>query len=257
LARIADQPAPTLPQAPSTRGDLGAGSRWLRRADALVAALILIVLGALAIPWLASQWERQRRAACATNLMKFWRSLEAYSDHHDGQYPRIAEEPPVNFAGSFISSLNSADVLPRNEVSVLCPAQGRRPPSRVTLDDLHKYYENPGLCELQSITRDLGGTYAYSLGYWEGQVLCGLHRTDTMLPIMADRPSLKGGNSPNHGGAGQNVLFVGGYVIWHTTTAAGPDGDDIYCNRDNEVLAGFDRTDAVLGSSHATPVHAD
>ena len=47
-------------------------------------------------------------------------------------------------------------------------------------------------------------------------------------PILADRPPAQGwGNSPNHGGTGQNVLFVGGNVGFFTTRTVGPENDEI------------------------------
>jgi hypothetical protein len=75
------------------------------------------------------------------------------------------------------------------------------------------------------------------------------------LPILADRPPQGGGpgNSPNHGGCGQNILLVNGQVRYITTRAAGIDGDDIYTNRRNQVGAGLDRWDTVLGSSADRP----
>ena len=43
-----------------------------------------------------------------------------------------------------------------------------------------------------------------------------------------------GSNSPNHGGRGQNVLYVGGNVKWLTAPTMptiGCENDDIYLNR--------------------------
>jgi hypothetical protein len=257
LAHVAALSERGLPQAPHIRGETAGAGSWFRRIDILAAAVLLLLLGGLGTVWLSSKWQQERRAECAANLMVYWRSLETYGDHHDGQFPRIDAQGPANFAGSFISFLNSAGTLSRAEASVLCPAEGRQPPDGVTLDDLHRFYDRPARCEFNSVMHNLGGSYAYSLGYWKGPVLCGLRQGDNLLPIMADRPSPRGGNSLNHGGGGQNVLYVGGHVIWHTTTFAGPDGDDIFCNRDNRVLAGVDPTDAVLGPSDATPTTPD
>jgi hypothetical protein len=61
-------------------------------------------------------------------------------------------------------------------------------------------------------------------------------------------------NSPNHGGQGQNVLYIGGNVRWCANPAAGRDGDNIYLNRDRKVQAGVSRDDTVLGSGDARPM---
>ncbi len=71
---------------------------------------------------------------------------------------------------------------------------------------------------------------------------------------MADRvESLRQLNSANHGGRGQNVLFLGGHVDWRTNRNAGVRGDDIFVNWDNQVLAGKAWEDSVLGSSDTSP----
>jgi hypothetical protein len=244
---------PRLPDHAPVRRPGGPGAHWAARANlAAAAAIVLLVVGVGAV-WLAGQWQRARREACAANLLAFWRGLEAYSDHHDGGFPRVEAQGPNGYAGSFVPRLTGAGVLPPSETSVLCPAQGRRPPDGRTPRDLQELYDRPDRCEFHRLTHELAGSYAYSLGYWQGQTLCGLRRdSDGQLPLLADRPSADGGNSPNHGGQGQNVLYVGGHVVWHTCTTVGPGGDDIFRNRDNRVLAGLDPTDAVLGPSDAT-----
>ena len=74
---------------------------------------------------------------------------------------------------------------------------------------------------------------------------------------MADRPHDGGrGNSPNHGGAGQNVLYIGGQVRWCVGPNVGVGRDDIYLNLNNRVLAGEQHFDSVLGPSDATPCPA-
>src|SRR5260370_16333204 len=57
------------------------------------------------------------------------------------------------------------------------------------------------------------------------------------LPIMSDKPPFcQGtcplGNSPNHGGGGQNVLFIGGNVHFYRTPTVGVGGDDIFSNKE-------------------------
>jgi hypothetical protein len=110
----------------------------------------------------------------------------------------------------------------------------------------------------------LSGCYAYSLGYWDerGQIrgICQEpgHVASARLPIMADRPPngvAQGdpGNSPNHGGYGQNVLYSDGHCDYCTKRTVGvTETDDIYLNFDHQVAPGKNRFDAVLASS-ATP----
>ena len=109
--------------------------------------------------------------------------------------------------------------------------------------------------------REMAGGYAYSLGYRDGgglRVLCRSEGED-LQPILADCPPFPGtrsatpGNSRNHGGSGQNVLFVGGAVRYVTNRTVGPEDDDIYLNLDHRIRAGIHDRDTVLGASDARP----
>jgi hypothetical protein len=67
----------------------------------------------------------------------------------------------------------------------------------------------------RSKARRLAGGYAYTLGYFDAGGFHGL-RCDSgdQLPIVADRlESLTQRNSANHGGDGQNVLYLDGMEI--------------------------------------------
>ena len=65
---------------------------------------------------------------------------------------------------------------------------------------------------------------------------------DQRNPVGLDR------NSANHGGSGQNVLYLDGHVNYATSRLVGPSGDDIYLNRRREINAGLGRGDSVLGA---------
>jgi len=73
--------------------------------------------------------------------------------------------------------------------------------------------------------------------YRPGQDLCSYgydprHRyTDKPgVAIVADQPGGRGVNSPNHGGEGQNVLYIDGHVEWKSTTDVGCNDDEIYAD---------------------------
>jgi hypothetical protein len=119
------------------------------------------------------------------------------------------------------------------------------------LDDMYRTRR----AAFNAAVHDLAGDYAYTLGYLDGDALHGLCRdSGDDLPIMADRPgAAAAGNSLNHGGAGQNVLYIGGQVLWRLDRGAGVQRDDIYLNKGYQPLAGRHRLDTVLGASDATP----
>jgi prepilin-type processing-associated H-X9-DG protein len=117
--------------------------------------------------------------------------------------------------------------------------------------------------EFRSVSRKLAGCYAYTLGWTQGGTLQGIRRGDEgRTPIMSDCPPndgtlYTGGNSANHGGRGQNVLFLDGSVTFASTRNAGLDGDDIFLSKWNRQEAGRDRRDCVLGPSGASPLPRD
>jgi hypothetical protein len=249
LARIADlqrRPAPRrIPVSgrPTwTEPAPAAGpSRW-RRADALMAACLLVLFGGLSLSGLARLQHRQQVEWCQNNLRQFHQALVGYSQEHQGRFPQIPENPPLNQAGAFITILQNEGLLPPT-VLTACPAAV--PVARAVAP---------------ADPRPAGqGAYAYSLGYRDanGQ-LHGLWmngpETD-LMPIMADRPAPlrnPGQSSPNHG-TGQNVLFIGGHVRYCTDSRVGVERDDIFLNDAAEVAAGLHRFDSVLGAGRDRP----
>jgi len=107
----------------------------------------------------------------------------------------------------------------------------------------------------QEVADKLLGSYAYSLGYRDaaGQYHSLRREGNEHLPIMADRPppDPSAGNSPNHGGQGQNVLFIGGDVKFLIEPTI--HDDHIYLNQEKKVAAGVNESDIVLGASKARP----
>ncbi len=259
LARVAEaraeappeEPPRTLPFAPGVpASQRGGGGRW-HRPDALVAAAIVLVALGLGASWLHKSWFQSDLVACKENLHRFHSALAAYSELRGGAFPRVDEKGPHNYAGVFVPVLHESGAL-REGVSITCPSQGRRPPP---LDQ----WAAGGPDRYREAVRDLAGSYAYSLGYRHGDGVVGLRRGDPAgQPILADGPPSRDpadaglGNSSNHRGRGQNVLFVDGSVRYVTTRAVGAD-DDIYLNQHRRVGAGVHPRDAVLGASDAHP----
>ncbi len=269
LARIAEYQCRELPPAPQPTVGQKVGPRrhpW-RLVEMLIAASILLCVVGLSLPLLNKLWYDYQVHACKNNLRLFHQALMGYSELHDHNLPKIQEGGPVSMAGMFVPILNDAGVL-GPDLSVDCPTMGRRPPSRQSVEELKRLFKDSP-AEFRGLVCDLAGCYAYTLGYQERDAtghyaLFGL-RSDSgdALPIMADRPPFSPGaiagpgNSLNHGGKGQNVLFLDGSVRFCTQRTVGKDGDDIYVNKFNRVEAGQGRWDTVLGASWASPVRRD
>ncbi|HEY7154397.1 MAG TPA: hypothetical protein VH575_10605 [Gemmataceae bacterium] len=255
LARIAEHQCRKLPPAPPPPRSQSAASRpWMRWPDVLAAACLLLLLGGLGASTLLHLWrDYDTRLKCQDNLRVIWTGLRGYCENHDGDFPRVEEKGPHGVAGIFVPVLREDGYLVP-EAKLRCPAQGSAAPKGCSLREMDELFQK----DPDAFHREAGklaGDYAYTLGYRDGGVYRGL-RCDSgdTLPIAADRLGpLSQRNSVNHGGRGQNVLYLGGNVIWCTRRTVGIDGDDIFVNQDNQVFAGKTREDSVLGPSDATP----
>ncbi len=263
LAHVAEYRCRDLPRAPLIAvAPTPVPSRpWWRRADVLVAATLLLAVSALLLPGLNYLRARQNILACQNNLRQIYLALEDYSQRNRGQLPKVEEGPPRNFAGVFVPILNQSRGL-GHEVSLDCPTQGRAPAPNVSLSQLQElYFNNPAQFERYTCTA--GGCYAYPLGYRENGIHHGLRRDQENMahvPLLADRPPFDQtttlslvGNSLNHDGQGQNVLYLDGRVQFATSRNVGVNADDIYLNWNQRVEAGLHRSDTVLGASPARP----
>jgi hypothetical protein len=252
LALVAEHQC-RIPRAPAPRRSAANAGWRVRRIDALVAACLLVVVAGLMLSLLTSIWRGSARAACANNLRQLWAALSAHADLNDGQYPRVEEAGPHGVPGIVIPTLHDSGVLGDN-ISTDC-VHGSQANLALTIADMERLYkERPE--EYYATARRLCGTYAYSLGYYEEgrHSLCGLTRdSGDRLPVMANRAGPDGGNSTNHGGSGQNVLYVGGNVRWASHPSAGVGMDHIYLSHNRRLEAGVCREDTVLGAGDARP----
>jgi len=73
-----------------------------------------------------------------------------------------------------------------------------------------------------------------------------------MIPMAGDCPPMdasfrvQSGNSPMHGGHGQNVIFADGHVIFTRSRSLGQIDSDVYANRNGHMSAGIDDNDMIL-----------
>jgi prepilin-type processing-associated H-X9-DG protein len=260
LAHVSGLSCGDLPRAPQTAGRAtgGAFSVW-RRADVLVAACLMLTALGLLVHWLYTLNRPDGAAqmvACQDNLRRLYVGLKTYSDRHNNDFPNVARaaDSPRNVAALVVPILMESGSLPE-PVSVSCPATGTPQACPWTLGQLQAMSPE----EFRKNVDSLAACYAYSLGYRVDDALVGLRydpgKPINRLPLMADCPSPnpQSGNSPNHGGKGQNVLFMDGHVEFCTARTVGVSGDDIFLNKAAQVAAGLDWTDSVLGRNSATP----
>jgi prepilin-type processing-associated H-X9-DG protein len=252
LAKIAKQGGWDLPRAPRD-AERAASSRsgWWRRADVLVVATLLILALGASSPLLYRASRQRGTLECQENLRQFFVGLTTYRDQH-GAYPDLTRESPRNVAGLVVPVLADAGVLP-GSFSIRCPEVG--PPLSCALSLAQVRTMPPE--DFQTQAPNFALCYAFALGYRDpaGGYHGPWQAPGSSWPILADRPPSDGspGNSPNHGGTGQNVLFLDGHCQFVPQRTVGDPEDDIFCNHEQRVAAGIGAHDIVLGYSSARP----
>jgi hypothetical protein len=249
LARVAEYCSQTLPHAPKPPRSSGGYRNPWRRIDVLVAAAIFLVAVGLGVSALAHvRTVTAPLAECKDNLRQFGFALKAYHEMH-GKFPDVNAQAPYNVAGMFVPLLIQAGLLSK-DVSVRCPGNGPGKPCPITIEEIHALDRN----DFSQYTPLLACCYAYSLGYRDENGYHAPQYQGASFPLVSDRPPRDQGpgNSPNHGGTGQNVLFQDGSVRFITNRSLNFD-DDIFRNKAGMIEAGLDPADSVLGPSAVSP----
>jgi len=254
LIRLAEQQTHQLPQAPHRQLTPTAPperrvGRW---AEWLVAASIGLIAIGLGTCALVPLWHRQQVTACQHNLASLGLTLVQYGKQHQGAFPAARAVPgPEGVAAVYVPLLYQAGF---QQLQVGCPAQGKKEAPQWDLASLHRLHRDDPDAFARTV-RELSGDFAYTLGYRDSGRLIG-PRLDSgaEVPLVGDIGPINGvGNSPNHGGRGQNVLFIGGHVRWLVTPETGASCDELYLNREHRVKAGVDPLDYVLAPGDASP----
>jgi hypothetical protein len=221
--------------------------RW---ADVAVAACILVAGLLTLLPAMQRSKGKMNQTACVFNLQQLGLGLAQYGLQHR-VYPYSSPDCPRAASGTFAALLHDAGLL--DDLSLLdCPCNGscRRVhlPDHEALCDLKG--KDPGLYQ-----RTVCWDYAYHGGYRDG---AGpphpvASPCSSKIPLLADQPAHQAeghrilpGNSPNHGGLGQNVLFADLHVGWHDTRRLGPHDSDMFLNDVQQPAPGLRMLDAVL-----------
>ncbi len=223
--------------------------RW---ADFAVAASIFIAGALTLMPALHRSRERMHQAGCVSNLQQIGRSLALYATAH-ASYPTPPNHLADSDSGLFAAILHDAGVLP--DLSVLsCPSNSahRRHPA----DELRPFEE---IAELRKTDparyqRMVSWDYGYNVGYRRPSGRTGPldAQPASVIPVIADLPPADAylgvidHNSPNHGGAGQNVLYSDGAVRWLRDRRVGPEDPDLYLNNNQRPEPGLNERDSVI-----------
>ena len=231
-------------------------------ADLTVAGGVFLAISMLFLPALRQSRDAARRTGCADNLRQLGTMLVSYSDQHGRFFPMVTRNEN---AGIFAVYLLEDEYAGADELSRLLVC--RSSPLAEDISAKRVFIRVPTMCELAAASKAercmwrqlMGGSYAYQLGFVEGDRHCAIRNEGSCRKaVLADGPSEQLNNlrSANHGGCGQNVLYQDGSVRYQKTpTQPDVQRDELYLNDDGQEAAGLDRFDIVLGRSEATPGH--
>ncbi len=230
-------------------------NQW-RIVDVALVALMLLVVGCLILPAIASMRGDESRLRCADNLRQIGIALDTYQTIEGGQLPVVEASGPMGHAGVFAMLLQARELVPDVRLLV-CPMADS---AVVYVPRLTEYLAEPADSILQKLqAREMAGSYGYSLGYVDDKGHHAQHPAGTYSPVVSDRPPRAGEPnvstiSPNHLSQGQNVLFADGHVRWLFDARLG--NDDLFRNSRGEVGAGIGEGDICIGVSEAVPFPA-
>jgi hypothetical protein len=237
-------------------GEFSARSSWQLQDFMVVAAVVMVAAGILSPAILASR-NQMRLAACQDNLRRVGMALFNYAEAHDNRFVPIARTGPLSVAGAYAPVLKSSGFIEEDRL-FYC--------SSAVQNGLYEVQETPSVAVLEKAFREnsrqladlhssMGGSYGYSLGYYEQDQYVGpmnLGRSFRVMMADAPSPSLGNRNSANHDGQGLNILFEDGSVRHSATASIGFGQESIFVNRNGLVAAGADVHDSVIGGSNVS-----
>ncbi len=222
--------------------------RW---ADFAVAASIFVAGVLTLLPAIQRSRDRMNQAGCVFNLQQLGTSLAQYASLHPF-LPYPPQHRSDTHAGMFAAFLSEAGLL--HDLSILdCPCNGVCP-DRMTHLASFEQIDRVRRTDPEKYRGMLRWDYAYNIGYRHDSGRPGplesIHAS--RVPILADQPDhvnfllIRDGNSPNHGGLGQNVLFGDGSVKWFATRRIAPFDPDLFLNNEHRLQPGVHVYDSVL-----------
>jgi hypothetical protein len=253
LAFVARHAQAAPPRRPRPARTLAFPALLGRRVDVLIAACLLIIVGGVGVTWVRYLHILQEQAVCKNDLQTIYQALATYENTHK-HLPNVhtVAKPPYNVAGMVVPKLISTGHLPPN-FTIQCP--GGKNVAPISYEQALQMSEK----EFEKMAGNLTPCYGFTLGYKDRDG--SIHGPQfgkggsMVIILMADSPPANPltGNSPNHAGRGQNVLFLNGNVKFITDRAQSIGGDDLYLNNESKVEAGVGWGDNVIGHSRARP----
>ena len=189
--------------------------------ELLVVVTIIALLVGLLLPAMARARGEARKAVCKSNMKNFGLAISMYSNDYNEVYPTRGLGLTVGVDD--LRGLGSMCLLYDSYITAKrifqCPS---------TTDNASDLLVGLNMDRAQGLitAKPAGNSYAYDSQKPP--------QADPGTAIAADRhdPNNRLRNSPNHGNAGQNVLYYDGHVEWAPTPNAGLNNDHIWAHWD-------------------------
>jgi hypothetical protein len=233
--------------------DLGPRRMPFRLPDAAVAASLFTVGVLTLLPALMRSQQQARTLACVNNLHHIGQGLLGYATAH-GFFPSVADDRHVPYPGAYALRIGHGGYLPEVARYLDCPGNGPSGiPRELPAAEEVARLATPEVGQLPCLRRS---DYAYQLGHVvDGRLRALPWNVGDGVPLVADGPACDAhgealtGNSGNHGGGGQNVLFRDGRVEHLRSPRVGPD-HDIFHTRSPRLGLPVEPDDHVLAPPH-------
>ena len=223
--------------------------------ELLVVISIISLLVAILLPSLARARELANRAACASNLRGAGTAMVLY-EQSAGSYPFL----PIGTGSWHVAIGTNRDVAPTAagesravtsclyllvreryiaSASCVCPSAKEQ---RLSGETDHYDFESGKSVSyaimnphgtVNNLGESTGGNalIADASPYFDAST--GLRNSQAAIDFDgASADEVREGNSPNHGGEGQNVMTFGGSTRFQARADVGVDGDNIYTHAD-------------------------
>ncbi|NQU20925.1 MAG: hypothetical protein HQ567_06545 [Candidatus Nealsonbacteria bacterium] len=231
--------------------------RWQ---DVVVTTIICTIAWTLISPAIVSSRENSRLVGCQNNFRIIGSGVRQYGAVH-GSFPLVPGSGPMASPGAYSAVLRQAGLLNDPRV-VQCPGAPMAGRVKIYIP-LPKEFLTATKKRAIQLRRTMGGSYGLSFGYVEnGKYHAFTDLSRSNFALIAELPSLGTmpgyeGQSLNHGGRGQNVLFEDGRVRFLVTPRFNPGGDDIYANDEGLPAPGVHPRDSVIAPSILSPLGVD
>jgi len=183
--------------------------RGLTLIEVVILVLIVGVMLAVVLPMMSESKRRARFGRCASNLRQIGYALHLYSSDYNEQFPRVVgpsgPDAMASLGRLYPDYISDGYVFGCRSCLEATP---------VTAADIPA-----GAKSAAGVFTKANSDYGYDPDHTAAH--------NASVAVAADKGS-PGKNSPNHGGDGQNVLYIGSNVEWKSTPYCGYMKDDIY-----------------------------